>query len=279
MKKNIGIVGMGLIGGSLARAIKKYTEHTVFAMDTDPTVIEKAFECNSMDFVLDETAFVKCEYIIVALYPQATVEYIEKNIKHFKKGTVIIDCAGVKTGVCDRLFRLAHEHSMYFVGGHPMAGTHEWGFDHATAELFKGASMVVCADDNTNTVALKAIEILFLEMGFRGVTVATPREHDEMIAFTSQLAHVVSSAYIKSPLSTKHRGFSAGSFKDLTRVAKLNEVMWAELFIHNKEFLVREIEGITHRLAEYKTAIENDDADTLKRLLQEGTRAKTASEC
>lgn len=278
MNKTIGIVGLGLIGGSLAKALKEYTTHTVYGFDLDETVMRCAVEQHVMDDRLEADALGKCDIIIVALYPHDTIAFVQNNISRFKKGSVIIDCAGTKENICQSLSPLCVANGMYFIGGHPMAGKEMSGFTASSAELFINASMILCKDANTNIVALKQAELLFLSVGFSRVTITTAAEHDRVIAFTSQLAHVVSSAYIKSETAQKNSGFSAGSFKDLTRVAKLNETMWTELFFENKDNLLSEIDGIIAHLTEYKAALQNDDQSAMKALLYAGKIAKEASE-
>lgn len=276
MEKHIGIVGLGLIGGSFARAFKKFTPHVVFGLDLDAQAVQNALEQNAIDVKLEQLNV--CDIIIIALYPNDTKAFIQDNISTFKKGAVIIDCAGVKENICNELSPLCLQNDLYFIGGHPMAGREKWGFDNSTAELFKGASMILCKDSNTNVVALKQAEMLLLSIGFESVTITTADVHDKMIAFTSQLAHIVSSAYIKSETAKTHNGFSAGSFKDLTRVAKLNEDMWTELFFHNKDNLLYEVDGIISRLNEYKKALLDNNHDEMKQLLLNGRLAKVETE-
>lgn len=276
MEKHIGIVGLGLIGGSFARAFKQFTPHVVFGLDLDAQAVQNALEQNAIDVKLEQLNV--CDIIIIALYPNDTKAFIQDNISTFKKGAVIIDCAGVKENICNELSPLCLQNDLYFIGGHPMAGREKWGFDNSTAELFKGASMILCKDSNTNVVALKQAEMLLLSIGFESVTITTADVHDKMIAFTSQLAHIVSSAYIKSETAKTHNGFSAGSFKDLTRVAKLNEDMWTELFFHNKDNLLYEVDGIISRLNEYKKALLDNNHDEMKQLLLNGRLAKVETE-
>ena len=276
MEKTIGVVGLGLIGGSMAKAIKKYTTHTVYGYDTNESTVQKALEQGAIDIRLSDDNINKCSYIIVALYPGAAVEYIKSALPGMKKGTVVVDCAGVKGNICKVLSPLCAEQGVYFVGGHPMAGIERSGFDNSFAELYKGASMILCTDKYTNLVALKAAELLFLELGFGQIKEATPDQHDRMIALTSQLAHMASSAYVKSETAGSYAGFSAGSFKDLTRVALLNEDMWTELFFENKKHLLDEAQGLADRLNEYIQALKTDDADKMRQLLKDGRVKKEA---
>ncbi len=274
MKKTVGIIGLGLIGGSLAKAFKKHTNHTILGYNRTRAVAEQALTDEAIDGIMTVEDLSKCDMVIVSLYPDATIEFVKNNISLFKKNSVIVDCSGTKEAVCTALSPLAAENGLYFVGGHPMAGIERSGYKYSFAEMYEGATMILCRDRYTNLIAMKAAELLFLEIGFGRVTVTDAITHDKNIAFTSQLAHVVSNAYIKSPTAQRQDGFSAGSYKDLTRVARLNEDMWTELFFENKKYLAEEIEIIIKSLGEYLDALNRDDTETMRRLLREGREAK-----
>ncbi len=271
----IGIIGLGLIGGSIAKAIKENTEHDVLGHDIDPTVVHKALLLNAIDVPLVAEDLKECQVIIVALYPKDTIQYITNHCHLFQKEAVVIDTCGVKGLICNALEPIAKENGFYFIGAHPMAGTTHSGFNYSEKALFNKASMVITPLKGTPIEKVELIKKLSVSIGFTNTQISTPEEHDQVIAFTSQLAHVVSNAYVKSPTAMLHKGFSAGSYVDLTRVAKLNENMWGELFIDNKKFLASEIEGLIERLSLYKTAIESSDEPTLKTLLKEGSDLKT----
>lgn len=274
MKKNIAIIGMGLIGGSLAKAFKKHTNHTIWGYNRTEKTAQTALEDKSIDKILVPEDLGECDMVIIALYPDATTEFVKRNIDSFARNTVIIDCSGTKEAICSELSPLAHEHGLYFIGGHPMAGIERSGYKYSFAEMYEGAPMILCRDEHTNLIALKAAEMLFLEIGFGSVTITDAATHDKQIAFTSQLAHVVSNAYIKSPTAKNRVGFSAGSYKDLTRVARLNEDMWTDLFFENKDNLKYEIDYIISSLTEYRNALENGDTEKMRLLLKEGREAK-----
>lgn len=271
-KMTIGVVGLGLIGGSIAKALKKNTPHTVFGYDTDETVMKKALLVGACDGVLKDVSCL--DILIVALYPSATVEYIKSIAEKLKPTAIVIDADGVKGYVCKELFPLARASGFTFIGGHPMAGMEFSGFDYSKEALFNNASMILVPDTNVHIGALEEIKSLFLSLGFTRIQISTADEHDKMIALTSQLAHILSSAYVKSPSAINHKGFSAGSFQDMTRVARLNEKMWTELFFENKENLLVEIDGLIERLKEYKTALYQDDTETMFTLLKEGRERK-----
>lgn len=272
MQKNIGIVGLGLIGGSIAKAIKKNTSHNVYAYDKNPEVMKKALLIGACDGELNDLS--SLDMLIVALYPSATVEYVKEILPKLKKTCVVLDVDGVKGFICRELFPVAKAQGITFIGGHPMAGMEFSGFDYSKEALFNKASMILVPPVDVDISVLENVKKLFLSLGFTRIQISTPDEHDKMIALTSQLAHILSSAYVKSPSALNHKGFSAGSFQDMTRVAKLNENMWTELFFENKENLLIEIDGLIERLKEYKTALYQDDKETMFQLLKEGRERK-----
>ena len=263
---NIGIVGLGLIGGSLARAFKKYTDCTVAGYDSEPEVISRAVAEGVIDCELN---IEDCDFIISALYPSATISFVRDNADRIKKGALVCDCGGTKHQVCNECEKIAHENGFLFVGMHPMAGTEHSGFSFSDADLFQGASLIICSSEKE-----PEMEQLFGKIGFEVFRYTTSENHDRMIAYTSQLAHVVSNAFVKSPQYSIHCGYSAGSLKDLTRVAWLNETMWTELFLQNRQFLSEEIDYLIDNLKKYSQAIKSGDDKSLKILLAEGRKIK-----
>lgn len=272
---NVGIVGLGLIGGSMAKAYKE-AEHTVYAVDVDSAIQEMAMLAGVCNGVLDQRSLPGCELILVCLYPRDSVEWLEKNAEYIGTQAVVIDCCGIKREVCRPCFALAEKYGFIYAGGHPMAGLQCSGYKYSRANLFKGASMIIVPHTHEDIELLQRIKDILTPAQFGRITVSTAEEHDCMIAFTSQLAHVVSNAYIKSPAAKVHRGFSAGSYRDLTRVAKLNENMWAELFVQNADYLTKELDGLIEELGKYRNAVKNRDEETLRELLAEGRRCKEA---
>ena len=270
---NIGIVGLGLIGGSFAKAYHA-AGHKVLAFDTDEAILDFARLSGNVDDVLSRENLKDCDLILICVYPQAAVDFLEAEGPYFGKQPIVIDCCGTKRVLTEAGMAAAKRHGFTFVGGHPMAGTQYSGFKHARKDMYKGAPMVIVPPTNDDIDLLMRIKELLEPVGFRSITVSSAEEHDEMIAFTSQLAHVISSAYIKSPTARAHKGFSAGSYKDMTRVAWLNPDMWTELFLDNKENLVHEIDLLIEHLSEYKEAIAAEDSETLRKLLQEGKTLK-----
>ena len=269
----IGIVGLGLIGGSLAKAISQNTDHTVYGTDLSEQVVRKAVLVDAIEQPLTDELLPQCDIVIVALYPQATIDYVKEHAHLFRKESIVVDCGGIKKLVCDTLIPLAEDHGFLFVGGHPMAGLEHSGFTYAKKSLFNNASMIFTPTKGP-IESMEKLKELFTSIGFTNIEISTAEEHDRKIAFTSQLAHVVSNAYIKSPTALEHSGFSAGRYKDLTRVAKLNEVMWTELFLENADNLAAEIDTLIGNLQQYSTAIRERDAKTLCALLKDGREKK-----
>ena len=270
----VGIVGLGLIGGSLAKAYKESGQAEVYGWDTDADTMLLAKTVEAIDGTLDETVLPDCDLLLLALYPGAAIEYLRAHAPEISKKTFVIDCCGVKQVVCDACFPIAEQYGFSFFGGHPMAGTQFSGFAKIRSSLFRGASMILVPPRFDDIAQLDQAKQLLAPVGFGRTVVTTADKHDEMIAFTSQMAHIVSNAFIKSPAARQHKGFSAGSYKDLTRVAWLNETMWTELFMDNRQKLIREIDILMHSLEEYREAMQQEDAPRLKELLREGRICK-----
>lgn len=270
----IGVIGLGLIGGSLAKTIKLHTDATVFGCDLNPAAIQQAKLLGAIDEELTDESLFQCNVVLVALYPAAIVEWITAHAPCFGEDCLVIDCGGVKRAICDQIVPLARGKGWHFIGGHPMAGREFSGFKYARDDLFDHASMILTPMGDEDPALLQRARDFFLDLGFRRVQFTTPATHDEMIAYTSQLAHIVSSAYVKCPLAGRHKGFSAGSFADMTRVARLSEQMWTELFFDNRDALLPEVEGLVERLTAYRDALRNEDRDEMTRLLREGREVK-----
>lgn len=269
----IGIVGLGLIGGSFAKAYYA-AGHQIFARDIDRSALDFAKISGEVCGELTKENAAECELILVCVYPSAATEFIKDFGPHFGENTIVIDCCGTKRSVCTPSEKISEQYGFVYMGGHPMAGTHFSGYKYARANLFHGAPMVLVPSDFNDIALLQRVKTLLEPAQFAKITVTTAQKHDEIIAFTSQLAHVVSSAYIKSPTAKEHKGFSAGSYKDMTRVAWLNPEMWAELFLDNGDYLLNELDYLTKSLDEYKAALKSGDKAALVRLLQEGKDRK-----
>ena len=271
--KTIGIIGLGLMGASLCKALGA-CGHRILGKDTDGHVLKYALLTGTVQEELTEEKIPECDYLFLAVYPGAAVETLRQLAPLIREDAVVCDLCGVKRAVCGPCFETAGEYGFTFIGGHPMAGKQFSGIKYADGAMFQNATMILVPREQEDLFLVSRLSELLRGAGFRSVTVTTAEKHDEMIAFTSQLAHVVSNAYIKSPTAADHLSFSAGSYRDLTRVAKLNEVMWTELFLDNAEHLGFELDCLIRSLQEYRDAIAAGDAQTLCRLLKEGRERK-----
>lgn len=269
----VGILGLGLIGGSLARAYA-LEGHRVLCSVRNEGMLAFAMLAGAVEAPLTPDNMGECDLILLAIYPDGSASWLEKNAQFIRKDALVIDCCGVKREICQRCFPVAKKYGFTFIGGHPMAGTQFSGFKYSRANLFNGAPMVLVPDRFDDMDLLDRAKKALEPCHFGSFSVTTAAEHDRMIAFTSQMPHIVSNAYIKSPTARSHKGFSAGSYKDLTRVAWLNAPMWAELFLENKDNTLYELDTLIDSLKEYREAIANNDEATLVQLLEDGKRCK-----
>lgn len=272
---NIAVVGLGIIGGSFCKAFKKYTNHHIIGMNRTLSTAQKALDTGAIDEIGAPETLGKADLIILTMYPQADVEFIEKNGNCIKKGALVTDASGIKKAICPQLKELAEKYGFVFAGSHPMAGKEKNGFDVSDADLYKNASYIItpCGADQ------KYIDILSKlakSIGFTTIKITTPEEHDRMIAFTSQLPHVLACSYVMSPCCPNHKGFSAGSYRDVSRVANINSKLWSELFLENKEPLTKELDILIGNITRIKDAIKNEDKETLTDLLEQGHQIKKA---
>ena len=270
---NVGILGLGLIGGSLARAYA-LEGHTVYAIQRNESMLSFAMLAGAVHGRLDEETLPKCDLILLAIYPDGSASWLENNVHLISRDALVLDCCGVKKEICDRCFPVAKQYGFTFVGGHPMAGSQFSGFKYSRADLFDGAPMVLVPPVFDDIALLQRVKDALKPCNFGFFSVTTAEEHDKMIAFTSQMPHILSNAFIKSPTARNHKGFSAGSYKDLTRVAWLNPQMWAELFLENRENILFELDYYIESLKAYQQAIRDEDMDKLVRLLDEGKKRK-----
>ncbi len=269
----VGIVGLGLIGGSFARAYSN-DGHTVLVRDLDKNMVEFAKLANAASGDLTKENISGCDLVLICLYPHAAAEFLRDFGSVIGKNPVVIDCCGTKRVIFEEGMIIAKKYGFTYLGGHPMAGTQYSGFKYSKNNLYNGAPMVIVPPDFDDIMLLDKVKKLLEPCGFDRISVTTAENHDRMIAFTSQLAHVVSSAYIKSPSALTHNGFSAGSYKDMTRVAWLNPHMWTELFLENKDYLIEEIDILIDNLQAYKDAIKEENRERLIALLEEGKKRK-----
>ena len=269
----VGIVGLGLIGGSFAKAYHEAGE-TVLACNRTEDTLRFAMLSGAVDGELTEENIGSCDLVIIAVFPEAAEAFLRRMAPHIGKKPVVIDACGTKRKICSMCFPIAEEYGFTYLGGHPMAGTHKSGFKYARANLFHNAPMVIVPPSFDDIELLDRVKTLLAPVGFGCISVTTAEKHDELIAFTSQMPHIISNAYIKSPTAQTHRGFSAGSYKDLTRVAWLNPKLWAELFLENRDCILNELDWFIAALEQYRDAVKNDDFETLEKLLDDGRRRK-----
>ena len=270
---NVGILGLGLIGGSLARAYA-LEGHTVYACNRDERMLSFAMLAGAVHGKLDDTTVAQCDLILLAIYPGGSAEWLENNAHLVSRNALVIDCCGIKREICRRCFPLAEKYGFTFVGGHPMAGSQFSGFKYSRANLFEGAPMVLVPPVFDDIRLLDRVKKALEPCKFGSFSVTTADDHDKMIAFTSQMPHILSNAFIKSPTALNHKGFSAGSYRDLTRVAWLNAPMWAELFMENKDHVLRELDFYIESLTAYRDAIHEEDITGLTVLLEAGKKRK-----
>ena len=269
----VGIVGLGLIGGSFAKAYSA-AGHTVLASNRTKDTLDFAILSGAVDAELTEENIGNCDLVIIAVFPEAAEAFLRRMAPHIGKKPIVIDACGTKRKICSMCFPIAEEYGFTYLGGHPMAGTHKSGFKYARANLYHNAPMVIVPPSFDDIELLDRVKTLLAPVGFGSISVTTAEKHDELIAFTSQMPHIISNAYIKSPTAAKHKGFSAGSYKDLTRVAWLNPQLWAELFLENRDCVLNELDFFISALEQYRDAVKNNDFDTLEKLLDDGKRRK-----
>lgn len=265
----VGILGLGLIGGSMARCYSK-AGHDVYACDTDETILSFAELSGCLQGRLDVSTVPQCDLILLAIYPDGSACWLERNASLVRKDALVMDLCGIKEEICSRCFPLAQQYGFTFIGAHPMAGSHYSGFKYSRSNLFQGAPMVLVPPRFDDIDLLQRAKDAVSCCAFGRFSVCTAQEHDRLIAFTSQMPHVLSNAYIKSPTALGHKGFSAGSYKDLTRVAWLNAKMWAELCMENRDNMLFELKTYIEELQKYQDALESQDMNALTSLLEEG---------
>ena len=269
----VGIVGLGLIGGSFAKAYTK-AGHQVLARDIDDSVLKFAEMSDIIEGELTTEKLSECDLILICTYAGAAISFLRENGEYIGSKPVVIDCCGIKRVVVDEGMAIAKKYGFTYAGGHPMAGTQFSGIKYSKTDMYVGAPMVIVPPDYNDITLLDRIKKMLLPVGFASITVTSAEKHDEMIAYTSQLAHIVSNAYIKSPTVREHNGMSAGSYKDMTRVAWLSPEMWTELCMDNRDNLLKEIDILFDNLEKYRVALQNEDAEELKRLFLEGKKLK-----
>lgn len=269
----VGVAGLGLIGGSIVKAYHA-AGHRVYAWNRSRSTLDFALISGEVDAELNESNVAECDLIVVCLYPNASIEWIKNMAPYFGSKPLVMDACGTKRDICEACFKLAEENGFTFVGGHPMGGTKDSGYKYSKADMFKGVPMVVVPPRFDDIELFSRVKELLEPLGIGRYSITTAEDHDQMIAFTSQLSHLVASSYIKSPAAERQGGFSGGTYKDMTRVAYLNAPMWAEIFISNKDCLIAELDSLIDNLSKYRAAISEEELEELTELLAEGARRK-----
>ncbi|MBQ4110538.1 MAG: prephenate dehydrogenase [Clostridia bacterium] len=275
MFSTVGIVGFGLIGGSMGAALKKNSDIKIIAIDKDESVVDYAVKNGMADegSVNPSEALPKCDVVFIALYPELTKTFIKENKDVFKKGSVVSDLCGIKSEIVSFVNSLG-DVNFRFVGAHPMAGKEINGVTAADDVLYQGASLLITPDEKTDRNAVEIIRRLGEIAGFGRIVEASPKRHDEIITYTSQLPHVMSVAYVLQNTFDKCDGFYAGSFEDMARVAKINENLWSELFALNRDTLNKQIDEYVSALLTLKEQIGRGDYEILKETLKKSRELK-----
>ena len=267
------VVGLGLIGGSLCKALKKYTYHTVAGCDINRDIENAALRDVALDEVFDGN-YEGYDLIVISLFPEGTERFFAENASKIEKNTLITDVCGIKGDFSQRMKNIAERNGLRYVGIHPMAGKEFGGYYNSTADLFVKANFIIAPFTDSQQSDIDLLNGLAKEVGAGKIVITSPENHDKMIAYTSQLAHIVSSAYVKSPELGLECGFSGGSFQDMTRIATMNEKMWTDLFMQNREHLQYELDTLIDNLKKYSEALKNGDADGMRALIAEGRELK-----
>lgn len=264
------VAGLGLIGGSMAKALKACGGYQVYGWNRTRSVAERALAEGAIDGIADGELFSRCDLLLPALYPQATAAFLRNVLPRMKPGAQAVDLAGIKAPIVEAVTPVARRYGIRYTGGHPMAGLEKGGYEHASPGLFRGASMILVPTAATEVGDLVQLGALFRKVGFHRIKFCTPQLHDRMIAYASQLPHVISNSYVKSPAARDLEGFAGGSCRDMSRTACLNEAMWTELFLLNREQLLPEIDQLLSSVAELRRALAAGDAAELEGLLRRG---------
>ena len=273
--KKFLIVGLGLMGGGYARGLKRFG-FEVSAITNDQKTLDYALENNIIDSgsVLPDTDLIeKADIIIFALYPHIFIEWIKENQQYIKSGALITDVTGVKSCVVYKVQDILRD-DVEFIAAHPMAGREVSGVENSTDEIFKGANYIVTPTEKNTLSAIEACMQLGKVLGFKTISTLSPEEHDDMIGFVSQLTHCIAVSLMTCNDDEGMERFTGDSFRDLTRIAKINEVMWSELFIDNKEHLLRQMNMFLRQFEKLKKTLEDEDAEEMKKIMRLSTERR-----
>lgn len=276
MDKKVLIVGLGLIGGSYALGLTK-KGYKVYGVDTNVSTLDYALDNKYIiEGSIDATDFIPLvDMIIIGLYPTLILDFIDKYKHLFKEGQIITDVCGVKT--CFIYDAIEKAKPATYISHHPMAGLEKVGIKYANQEMFKGANFLICNVNNKNEDIFKIKEI-GLDLGFSRISVISPEKHDKMIGFTSQLTHAIAVSLVNSDTENDTKYFIGDSYRDLTRIAKINENLWSDLFFSNKKYLIDEIENFESEIKMLKDSLINNDEETLKQIFIKSKKKRTEME-
>lgn len=269
----IVVVGLGLIGGSIAKALKLYSSHEVLGMDTNEEALLDACSCGAIDRKAGSDDLRTADLVYLCVYPTSALQFAESCGPLLKEGCILTDTCGIKGEICTEMKRLQGSGHYTFVAGHPMAGKEKSGFSASEASLFSGASYLI-APCGAPQQAVETVSELARLMGFAKIVLTTPEQHDRVIAFTSQLPHVLACSYVMSPRCLEHKGFSAGSYRDVSRVADINGELWASLFLENRTSLLEEIDELQKNLSLFRAALGEENEEELRALLDTAAQIK-----
>lgn len=273
---NICIIGLGLVGGTYALVLRENPKiNKITAIDIDQEAINKALELGIIDNGgTDSKDFLpEADLVIISLYPKLILDFIKDNLDNFKKGAIITDAAGVKKSIMDEVNKIPLEAD--FIFGHPMAGREKIGLQYADKNIFKNANYILTPNEKNKSENIATLKEIIYSMGFKNVSEITADAHDEIISFTSQLTHAIAVALVNSDnMKFDTNRFVGDSYRDLTRIAKINSKLWSELFLENKENLIHKIDAFQEKMEYIKNALLNDDADALEKEFQESTKRR-----
>ncbi|MCG1010475.1 prephenate dehydrogenase [Salinicoccus sp. ID82-1] len=272
---NITIVGLGNIGGSFAMSLKENAaEHDVYAIDVDSNALRNAEQDGIIikGYTEPEEILPKTDLIIFAVYPLIMKSLVEKYGPYLKDDAVLTDVTGVKRSIIGQIEPILPEHAD-FIFGHPMAGRENRGLKYASGEVFKGANYLFTLTDRNKESNVRMLSSLVERMGFKNISAVSPEFHDDVIGFTSQLTHVIALSLINSDdVERRTKQYTGDSYRDLTRITNINENLWPELFIMNKDYLLNHIDRFKSQMDLLKDAIEAEDIDTMKEMMVEARR-------
>jgi len=275
VSKKILIVGLGLLGGSYARVLKRFGFH-ISAITKEQSSIDYAMEQNIIDegsVRLDKKIIGEADLVIFALYPHVFVEWIEKNQGLLKSGAIITDVTGVKGSIVYKIQEILRS-DCEFIAAHPMAGREVSGVENSTDTMFVGANYIVTPTEKNTQEAINTCMELGRLLGFTNVTTLAPKEHDEMIGFLSQLTHCIAITLMTCNDKENMERFTGDSFRDLTRIARINDVMWSELFVANKAALLEQMNLFIDKFNQLKTMLEEEDIDSMRKMMRHSTQRR-----